>query len=97
MRTRTLVVLALVTSLSIPAIVHAQQQDTTTHVPKGTTVAKRTGEETERVAHRTGKVVKKGAKDTGKQAKRTAKSLKRAVSRKARQEAKSEGTPAQKP
>jgi hypothetical protein len=96
MRTRTLVAFAFATSLALPAIAHAQQQDTT-HIPKGTTVAKRTGEETERVAHRTGKVVKKGAKDTGKQAKRTAKSLKRAVSRKARQEAKSEGTPAQKP
>jgi hypothetical protein len=97
MRTHTLAALAFAASLALPAIAHAQQQDTTTHVPKGTTVAKRTGAETERVAHRTGKVVKKGAKDTGKQAKRTAKSLKRAVSRKARQEAKSEGTPAQKP
>jgi hypothetical protein len=94
MRNRTLLALVIATSVALPALARAQD---TTHVPKGTTVVKRTGEETERVAHRTGKVVKKGAKDTGKQAKRTAKSLKRAVSRKARQEAKSEGTPAQKP
>jgi hypothetical protein len=96
MRNRTFFAFVIATSVAIPALARAQQQDTT-HIPKGTTVVKRTGEETERVANRTGKVVKKGAKDTGKQAKRTAKSLKRAVSRKARQEAKSEGTPAQKP
>ena len=96
MRNRTLLAIVIAGSIALPALAMAQQQDTT-HVPKGTTVAKRTGEETERVAHRTAKVAKKGAKDTGKQAKRTAKSLKRAVSRKARQEAKSEPTPAQKP
>ena len=95
MRNRTIIALAIASAIALPSLAMAQQD--TTHVPKGTTVAKRTGKETERVAHRTGKAVSKGAKDTGKQAKRTAKSLKRAVSRKARQDAKSEGTPAQKP
>lgn len=96
MRNRTLVALAIAASIALPSLAAAQQRDTT-HVPKGTTIAKRTGKETERVAHRSAKAVTKGAHDTGKQAKRTGKSLKRVVSRKARNEAKSQETPAQKP
>ena len=88
MRKQTLLALAIAAGVAIPALAMGQQQQDTTHVPKGTTVVKKTGKETERVAHRTGKAVKKGAKDTQKQAKRTGKSLKRAVSRKERQEAK---------
>ena len=63
MRKQTLLALAVAAAVAIPAMAMTQQQDTT-HVPKGTTIAKRTGKETERVAHRTGKAVKKGAKDT---------------------------------
>ena len=95
MRKQTLLALVIATAIAVPSI-RAQQQDTT-HVPKGTTVAKRTGKEAQRVAHRTGKAVSKGAKDTEKQAKRTGKSLKRAVSRKARQEAKADTTQTRKP
>ena len=77
MRKMTMLALAVAAGIAIPALVQAQQQDTT---KKPVTP--------ENVANATGKAVTKAGKQTVKQSKRTAKSVKKVYSRKARQEGK---------
>lgn len=78
MRKQTMIALAVAGGILVPALVIAQQQDTTKTKP----VTPAT------VATATGKAAKKAGKQTEKQAKRTAKGVKKVYSRKARQEGK---------
>ena len=69
--------LATVAALAaLPVAAHAQQGDTTTHVPKGTTVVKKTGKEIKRAGKHTYKAVKKAGKQTEAETHRTGKHIK---------------------
>lgn len=61
---------------AVPAAAHAQQGDTTSHVPKGTTIVKKTGKEIKRAGKHTYKAVKKAGKQTEAETHRTGKHIK---------------------
>jgi hypothetical protein len=63
-------------AVALPAAAHAQQGDTTSHIPKGTTVVKKTGKEIKRAGKHTYKAVKKAGKQTEAETHRTGKHIK---------------------
>ena len=62
--------------VAVPAAAHAQQGDSSSHVPKGSTVVKKTGKEIKRAGKHTYKAVKKAGKQTEAETHRTGKHIK---------------------